>query len=80
MIQPNMATLIPAMIIVFVPVPSQTIKSGARADLGKLFNITKVGSIISDKVFENHKRLATTIPIIITRKKLKIVSYKVTQI
>ena len=76
MIQPKIATEIPAIIIVFVPVPSHTMKSGARADLGRLFKMTKVGSIISESVLENHKKLAITMPIKITSKKLKIVYQK----
>ena len=44
--EPNTATDIPATIIVLLPVPSQTIISGARADLGREFSITRQGSVI----------------------------------
>ena len=76
-IQPKIATEIPATIIVVVPVPSHTINNGARADLGRLFKITRYGSITKERVLENHKAVAVARLIRITRKKLIIVSYSV---
>ena len=67
----------PAMTIVLVPVPSHTMMSGANADFGRLFKMTKDGSKISAKGFENHKIDAIKIEKSITRKKLKMVSNKV---
>ena len=38
---PKIATDIPAIIMVVWFAPSQTIRSGARADFGRLFNTTR---------------------------------------
>lgn len=40
---PKRATEIPATMIVVIPLPSHTIRRGARADFGRLFRIDKIG-------------------------------------
>ncbi len=75
--QPNRATEIPATMMVPVPVPSQTINRGARADFGRLFRMTRYGSIISDRLLEYHKMVAARMLMNITRKKLTRVSSRV---
>ena len=77
MMEPKTATEIPATIIVVVPVPSQTMNRGARADLGRLFNMTRYGSVISDSLGEYHKSVEVIRLIKNTRKKLNMVSNKV---
>ena len=41
MMEPKTATEMPATIIVFEPVPSQTMSRGARADFGSAFRTTR---------------------------------------
>lgn len=74
---PNMATEIPATIMVLIPVPSHTMNKGARADLGRLFKTTRYGSSISEHLAEYHKRVADNIPIKRTSRKLATVSRRV---
>ena len=80
MIAPNIATDMPATIIVVVPVPSQTMMSGAKADFGKLFKITRYGSNIFESVGECHSMVANSILNTNTHKKLTIVSNNVINI
>ena len=77
MIAPKIATEIPATIIVFMPVPSQTMKSGARADFGRELRITRYGSETSEKPLQNHNKQAAIILIRVTRRKLTSVSVRV---
>ena len=58
--------------------PSHTMRSGARADFGRLFRTTRYGSRISESFLLNHRSTAVRILKTITRRKLTIVSYKVT--
>ena len=53
---PKIATDMAVMIIVFMLLPSHTIKIGAIADFGRLFKITKYGSKISLNVVFHHKK------------------------
>ena len=73
-----MATDIPATIMVVFVAPSQTIRRGASADLGRLFSTTRYGSRISDSLLLNHRATATSMLMAITSRKLRIVSYSVT--
>ena len=41
MMAPKMATEMPATMMVSMPVPSQTMSSGASADFGRLFKTTR---------------------------------------
>lgn len=50
MIQPKIATEIPAITIVRIPVPSQTMMSGASADFGRELRSTKTGYTTLDIV------------------------------
>ena len=77
---PNNATDIPATMIVVGVAPSHTIKRGARADFGRLFNTTRKGSVISDNFLLNHNRVAHTRLNKVTKIKLIMVSYNVTPI
>ena len=77
MIEPKIATEIPATIMVFMPVPRHTMNKGASADLGRLFKMTRVGSNMAAMDFENHKRDAHTTLKSITKKKLNTVSARV---
>lgn len=63
--------------MVFAPVPSHTIKSGARADLGRLLSTTRYGSKISDSFGEYHNNVEQTRLNRITRRKLTMVSNSV---
>ncbi len=80
MIDPNNATEIPATIMVLEPVPSHTMKSGAKADLGRLFNIMRQGSNISDNRLKYHNIAAPRMLIPNTKEKLIRVSTSVTSI
>ncbi len=75
--EPKMATEAPATIIVGVPVPSHTIKRGASADFGRLFKMTRYGSMTSEMPEEYQSRVAAAMPIRITKKKLISVSASV---
>jgi hypothetical protein len=77
MMLPKIATDIPATIIVFGVAPSQTIKSGARADFGRLLRTTRNGSVISKSFLLNHSRVAMRMLRIVTSIKLTRVSYSV---
>ena len=72
-----MATDIPAMIIVLIPVPNHTMNKGARADFGRLFRITQYGSKIAESLSEYQSQVATSKLIMNTRKKLRMVSKRV---
>ncbi len=65
------------MMMVFVPVPSQTKMRGARADLGREFKATRKGSVHFAKVGKNHRSSEKNKLKNSTRKKLTSVSYKV---
>lgn len=80
MMAPKMATEIPATMMVLMPVPSHTIRSGARADLGRLFNTTRYGSRTSDNLGEYHSRVAAARLNATTSRKLTTVSRSVTPI
>ena len=80
MIEPKIATDIPAIIMVFIPVPSHTMISGANADLGREFKITRKGSNILETLGKQIKRIADSIDNKVTAKKLTMVSNKVTPI
>ena len=77
MIEPNMATEMPATIIVLLPVPSHTIIKGARADFGSEFKITRYGSMILLNRSKDSIRIAVKILKRLTIKKLRMVSYSV---
>ena len=77
MMEPNRATDMPATIMVFVPVPSHTINSGARADFGRLFKITRYGSKISESFVEYHSSVALIKLMRNTKRKLRRVSQRV---
>lgn len=68
----------PATMMVVRVAPSHTMRSGARADFGRLFRTTRYGSRISESFLLNHRSTAVRILKTITRRKLTIVSYKVT--
>ena len=77
MMLPKMATDIPATIIVLGVAPSHTIRSGARADFGRLFSTTRNGSVISNSFLLNQRSVAIRILKMVTRTKLTSVSYSV---
>ena len=56
---PKIATDMAVMIMVFMLLPSHTIKIGAIADFGRLFKITKYGSKISLNVVFHQRSMAT---------------------
>ena len=66
--------------IVFMLLPSHTMSSGARADFGRLFNMTRYGSRIFASRLLDQSATAPKIPIHVTRKKLKSVSKTVTPV
>lgn len=63
--------------MVFMLLPSHTIKIGAIADFGRLFKITKYGSKISLNVVFHQRSMAIRRLIEATRKKLPNVSVSV---
>jgi hypothetical protein len=74
MIVPKTATLTAVTIIVFGVFPSHTIRSGARADFGKLLRITRYGSSILESVSDSQRIIEMDNPSIMTRKKERSVS------
>lgn len=76
-IEPKIETEIPVTMMVLVLAPSQTIRSGARADFGRLFKMTKYGSSILDRMGKRQSRIADSKDNVMTNKKLKKVSDKV---
>ena len=66
--------------MVFIPVPSHTMRRGARADFGRLFSTTMYGSSISDSFGHSQRTTAIRILMAMTRRKLTRVSYRVTHI
>ena len=76
-IEPNTATDTDAATMVCTWLPIQTISIGARADFGRLFNMTRYGSRISDALRLDHKSTAARIPTTVTIKKLNTVSNNV---
>ena len=51
------------VIIAGAPAPTQTIITGPKATLGKLFKITKYGSATLDKKSDHHNKQAISVPI-----------------
>ena len=74
---PKIARETAQTMIVFMLLPSHTIKIGARAVFGRLFNVIRKGSITAAKDLFHHKRIDSPIPAIKTMKKLKKVSKRV---
>ena len=66
--------------MVLMLLPSQTMRIGARADLGRLFNITRYGSRISARLLLDQRATAPRIPTAVTKKKLTRVSRMVTPV
>ena len=58
--------------------PSHTMRRGAKADFGRLFNTTRKGSVISKSFLLNQRSVAMNILKMVTRRKLSNVSYSVT--
>ena len=75
-----MPTEIPHKIMVLGPVPSHTIMSGAKADLGRLFNMMRNGSKVLPMEGRNQNRVAIIRDRNIIKKKLMVDSNKVTPI
>ena len=75
--EPKIATDIPAMIMVFIPVPSHTMIKGANADLGREFRITRKGSRILETLGRLINRIAERMDNKVTAKKLTMVSSNV---
>ena len=73
----KIATDMAVMIMVFMLLPSHTIKIGAIADFGRLFKITKYGSKISLNVVFHQRSMAIRRLMEATRKKLPNVSASV---
>lgn len=67
-------------IIDCIPAPTQIIKIGPRATLGKLFKTVRYGSITLAKNLFHHIILAINIPIIVPKMKLINVSQTVIRI
>ena len=63
--------------MVLIPVPSHTMIKGASADFGKEFKIIKKGSRMSDIFGKQIRKIADRTDIIVTDKKLMIVSARV---
>ena len=63
--------------MVFIFAPSHTINTGASADFGRLFNITRYGSKIPDSLVFHQSIIAIPIPNTKIKKKLKKVSARV---
>ena len=61
--------------IPFIPVPTQTIKMGARAVFGKAFSTTRNGSKILASFSDHHKQIAINNPEQVPIIKPTIVSY-----
>ena len=75
-----MATLQAQTIIVVLFAPNQTIKTGASADFGRAFKITRYGSSTLDNVSFHQKIVATNkLPRITMKNPIK-VSNRVTDI
>ena len=77
MMVPKMAREIAQTMMVFILFPSHTIKMGAKAVFGRLFNVIRKGSKIFAIYLFHHKSMERPIPITKTIKKLKNVSNKV---
>ena len=75
--EPNIATEMPAVMIVFTFAPIHTMRSGASADFGRLFRTTRYGSITAEKRGKSHKSTANAMPSVETSRKLIPVSYTV---
>ena len=68
--EPNIATEMPAVMIVFTFAPIHTMRSGASADFGRLFRTTRYGSITAEKRGKSHKSTANAMPSVETSRKL----------
>ena len=66
---PNMATETAATIMVFTLLPSHTMRTGASADLGRLFKSTIYGSAILKTIRNRHINIAHSMPAAITMEK-----------
>ena len=74
---PNMATDIPATMMVVGVAPSHTMRRGASADFGRLFRTTRYGSRISERLRLHQSSTAARMPMAVTSRKLTMVSYRV---
>ena len=72
-----MATDIPATMMVLLPVPSHTMRSGARADFGRLFSTTRKGSVIFASFTKYQNKSARKTEKNVTKIKLTRTSSKV---
>ena len=76
-IHPNIPTDIPQSMIVFGPVPSHTIISGASADFGRLFNTIRNGSKVCPRPGRNQNRVASISEKVTISRKLTTDSHSV---
>ena len=76
-ILPKTARDMAVMMMVFMLLPSHTMKMGAMADFGRLFRMTKYGSRISLKVWFHQSSTAMRMVKTATRRKLPKVSARV---
>ena len=78
--EPNTATDTAATTMVRMLLPSHTIKRGARADLGRLFNRTRKGSSTCATLLPDHRSRAHARPKTVHTAKLIRVSIRVTPV
>ena len=78
--EPNTATDTAATMIVFMLLPSHTMRRGARADFGRLFKSTRNGSSTWATLLLDHKSRAQARPKTVHRAKLTRVSSRVTPV